>query len=185
LLSLLQIPGVEEFIFAVVSNVLHLIAPFMLIIGTILAFAGRKLVKLLVFLAGGLLGGAMAYWLTLNMLGENMALIIAVVGFVGVGLLCVAFIPIIFGISLGFVAYYIADLLALNMLIGVIAGVAGFVLGIFLYNHVLSIVTGVVGGALILQGLVSLGIPTYISLLVAFLMMVVGTIFQLRQLSKK
>lgn len=181
---MLQIPGIEGFFLAIVSNVLHLIAPFMLIIGTILAFAGRKLVKLLIFLAGGLLGGAMAYWLTLNTLGEDISLVIAVVGFVGVGLLCVAFIPIIFGISLGFVAYYIADLLAVNMLIGVIAGIAAFVLGIFLYNHVLSIVTGVVGGALILQGLVSLEIPTYISLLVAFLMMVAGTIFQVRQLSK-
>ena len=182
--SVPPISGIEEFFFAIIGSVLHLVAPFMLIIGAILAFAGRKLIKLLVFFAGGLLGGAMAYWLTLNTLGENISLVITVITFVGVGLLCVAFIPIIFGISLGFIAYHIVDVLVVNTLIGVIAGIAAFVIGIFLYNHVLSIVTGIVGGALILHGLVSLGIPTYISLLVAFLMMVAGTIFQLRQLSK-
>jgi len=176
--------GVEEFFLAVIGSALHLVAPFMLILGTILAFAGRKLIKLLMFLAGGLLGGAMAYSLASNIFSEDLSLIIGLIGFVGVGLLCVAFIPIIFGISLGFVAYYIADIFVMNVLIGVIAGVVGFVIGIFLYNHVLSVVTGVVGGALILQGLVTLGIPTYISLVVAFLMMVAGTIFQLRQLSK-
>lgn len=156
----------------------------MLILGTILAFVGRKLLKLLVFFAGGVLGGAVMYFLALNILGETWALIMGAVGFVGIGLLCVAFIPIIFGISLGFVAYHLADIFLGNVLISIIVGVAAFVIGIFIYKHVLSIITAVVGGSLILQGLVSLGISTYISIIVALLLTIAGAVFQLRQLAK-
>ncbi|MEM1518076.1 MAG: hypothetical protein QXI52_03280 [Nitrososphaerota archaeon] len=176
--------GIDNFFSLLISNVLHLVAPFMLILGSILAFTGRRLIKLLVFFAGGLLGGAMAYFLALDIFGETWALIISIVGFVGIGLLCVAFIPIVFGISIGFLAYHAAGVFFENVLICIIVGVVAFVIGILLYNHVLSIITAIVGGSLILQGLVSLGIPTYTSIIVTFLLIIAGVVFQFRQLSK-
>lgn len=176
--------GFEELILTFINSALHLVAPFMLILGAILAFIGRKLIKLLIFLAGGLLGGAMAYSFAMSTLGDTWALLISIVGFAGIGLLCVAFIPIIFGISIGFIAYHVADIFVANTLISIVVGIIAFVVGIFLYNHVLSIITAVVGGSLILQGLVSLNIPTYLSVIVAFLLIIAGAIFQLRQLSK-
>ncbi len=175
---------IGELVLTTFNNAFHIVAPFLLIIGSIIAFIGRKLIKILVFFAGGLIGGELAYSLTLKIFGEVLALILGIICFIGIGLLCVAFIPIIFGIALGFVAYHIIDITLGDILFAIIAGVVAFVAGIFLYNHILSLVTPIVGGALILQGLVSLGIPTLLSLIISFMIMIVGAIYQTRQLSK-
>lgn len=150
-------------------------------IGLGLAFLGRKVVKILVFAGAGLAGASIAYTLLQNV-AQPIPLIAAIVGFLVLGFLSLAILKFIFGVMLGIVGYFIVVSLTNNQIMGILAGIVIFVIGLFLFKYYLSIATAFGGGVLVFAGLESVGLPAVVSMLVGAIVGLVGAYVQFKQL---
>lgn len=134
---------------------------FLLIVLSIaLALAGRRLVRALAFITGGLAIGSIGVSLTAAYLpgtGNFGALLGGAVGvFVG-GFIGLAMVYFGIGIGIGYLGYVIASSLVSNHTILLAVGIVLFVAGVFLASKILSVATSILGGILIYNVLSSLG----------------------------
>ena len=149
-------------------------------VGLGLAFIGRKVVKILVFVGAGLAGAKIAYEL-LSGQAQPIPLVAALVGFVVLGFLSLMVLKFIFGIMLGIAGYFVFAALS-NAVLGILAGIVIFVIGLFLFKYYLSLATAFGGGVLVFAGLQGLGLPAPLALILALVAGVAGVYYQFKQL---
>jgi len=152
-----------------------------LFVGLGLAFLGRRIIKILVFLGGGVAGANLAYALLKNQ-SQPIPVIAALVGFLVLGFLSIVLLKVIFGAMVGIAGFFIANALTGNVVMGILVGIVLFALGWFLFKYYLSIASGFAGGVLAFAGLQSIGIPESIGIVISLIIGVVGIYYQIKQL---
>jgi hypothetical protein len=161
-----------------------LAAPLLLIVGIALAFFGRKFVKTLVFLAGGLAGAAVGFAIAALILGGALAIVGAVVGFVVVGIIAYVLARVALGVALGAASFFLIRALIPITTIALVAALIGLILGILLFNKFLSFATAIAGGLMVGYALQAHA-SDLLALAAGVFIIVVGGIAQARQLEKK
>ena len=149
-------------------------------VGLGLAFIGRKVVKILVFVGAGLAGAKIAYELLSNQ-AQPIPLVAALVGFIVLGFLSLMVLKFIFAIMLGIAGYFVFAALS-NVLLGILAAIVIFVIGLFLFKYYLSIATAFGGGVLVFAGLQGMGLAPAIALILAIAAGIAGTYYQFKQI---
>jgi len=162
------------------------IAVAAVLVGLGLAFLGRKIIKVLVFLGAGLSGAKFAFTLLEPRYDPPIPLVGALIAFVILGFLSLAIMKIVFGIMLGILGYVVTYIATSNQLIAVLVGVIVFVIGLVLFKYYLSIATAFAGAVLVFSGLQALlqdlEMVEALSLLIAAVVGVAGAYVQFKQL---
>lgn len=162
------------------------IAVAAVVVGLGLAFLGRKIIKILVFLGAGLAGAKLAFTLLEPRTDPPIPLVGALIAFLILGFLSLAIMKIVFGIMLGILGYVVAYTATSNQVLAILVGVIVFVVGLVLFKYYLSVATAFAGAALVFSGLQSMLQDTEmvqaVSLLIAVVVAIAGTYVQVRQL---
>jgi hypothetical protein len=128
----------------------------LLVISLLLIFAGRKVVKALAFLVVGLIGASVGgslgaqYLSSLGWLGSLLGLLL---GFFAGGLLGLFLVRVGIGLAVGYAAYLLTLDVVSSETAAFVVGVVFFVVGMVLYNKILTLVTAVAGGFLLYDAL--------------------------------
>ena len=170
-LKLLQIPNIPNIIFPLIFIILALL----------LIFAGKTIVKAVIFLVTGLVASAFAVLLA-SMYAMNLALtvIFALVVFIAGGLIGVFLLPVGIGFSLGVIGYSLASTLQGSFLIALIIGVILFIVGVVLADKILIIISAVLGAFILVTAAIELGVPLFVAILGAMILAAVGIVVQSR-----
>src|SRR5579875_2622387 len=139
------------------SEVLLLI--ILLALSLLLMFAGRSIIKAIVFIAAGLVG----------------ALVGAVIGAIILGLIGLGI-----GVISGYFAYELLRILGLPFIVSLFFGFIFFIVGLLLTNRFLELATAIAGGFIFFSVASSLGLPFYISFIAAFVLAALGYFSQIR-----
>ncbi len=123
-----------------------------------LIFIGRKLIKILVFVVGGLAGASVVGIIGAPYLATTALLLAELVGFAVAGLLSLLLLPVGIGLALGFFGYGVAENILTNHLAAIAVGAALFVVGIALTGEILAILSVLLGSLLLYNALVNLGL---------------------------
>jgi hypothetical protein len=156
-------------------------ALLLLIFGIVLALVGRRLVKVLFFLAGGILGASISFTVFSSWFSSIPPMFGAILGFAVVGGLAYLFAPLAFGLILAALGYLVSGYFISLIIIPIVIAVACFIIGILLFNHFLSIATAIGGGMMVWYSLQTLGLPAPISPIMGIILMVLGVYVQLRK----
>lgn len=160
-------------------------APVLLVIGVALALYGRRFVKILVFLAGGVIGASIGFALVGSFVKGTSPYLGAIVGFVALGLIAYVLIRLAFGLIAAGIAFYLTRLFVSSIFIIIIVAIVGFIIGMLLFNAYLSIATAIGGGGMVWYALQVLGLDRTIAMLASTAMMVIGIYYQFKQLQKR
>jgi len=155
----------------------------MVIVALLLIFAGRAVVKIFAFLVVGLIGASIGGMLGaqyLSSLGWVGTLLGALMGFFLGGLIGVALVAFGIGLAVGYGAYLLTLDLIHSSPAAIVVGFVFFVIGLVLYNKILSLVTAVAGGFLLYDALRLYGIDPTLSAVLAVLVTVAGIWIHLR-----
>jgi len=154
----------------------------MIFIGLGLAFLGRKIIKILVFLGAGMAGAGLALKLLEPRFAEPIPLIGMVVAFIVMGFIGLGLMKFAFALMLGIVGYLITMSYTSEMILGILGGAILFVVGWLLFKYYLSIATAFAGAAMVFSSLEVLGVWRAASLLIAIVVGVAGAYVQFKQL---
>jgi len=149
----------------------------MLAVSLVLIFAGRTVVKVLAFLVVGLIGASIGGELAAQYLtgvGSPGTVLGVVLGFVLGGLLGVMLVAVGIGLAIGYAAYMLTADLVSGSTVPLIVGFIFFIVGLALYNKILSFVTAVAGGLLLFDVLELYGLDPTVSVIVAGVLTVLG-----------
>ena len=160
------------------------IALVTILIGLGLAFLGRKVIKILVFLGAGFYGAQLAFSLLEGRFSQPVPFIGALIAFVALGFLSIMILKFIFGIMLGIAGYLIIMALTSNQIMAILAGIIIFIIGLFLFKYYLSIATAFGGAMIVFSGLAGLGLGEMIPLIVAVIVGITGAYAQFKQIHK-
>ena len=156
------------------------------LVGLGLAFLGRKIIKVLVFLGAGLAGAKFAFTLLEPRYDAPIPLVGALIAFLILGFLSLAIMKVVFGIMIGILGYVITYIATSNQLMAILVGVIVFVIGLVLFKYYLSVATAFAGAVLVFSGLQAmlqdLEMVEAVSLLIAVLVGIAGAYVQFRQL---
>ena len=142
----------------------------MLLVSIVLIFAGREVVKVIAFLIVGLIGASIGGELAAQYLagaGSLGTLLGVLLGFVLGGFVGMMLVAVGIGLAIGYAAYVLTAGLVSGTTVPLIVGVVFFILGLALYNQVLSFVTALAGGLLLFDVLQIYGLDPVVSVVVA------------------
>jgi hypothetical protein len=155
----------------------------MLVVSLLLIFAGRKVIKALAFLivgfAGASIGGILGaeYLTSLGIFGRILGVLI---GFLVGGLIGIALVALGIGVVVGYGAYLLTMDIVSNTTAALVVGIVFFIVGLALYNKILSLVTAVTGGILFYDALALYGLNPIASAILAALVTLAGILVQER-----
>jgi hypothetical protein len=149
----------------------------MLVVSLLLIFAGRKIIKALAFLVVGLIGASIcgmfaAHYLT--SLGSFGTILGVLIGFVAGGLIGLLLVRVGIGLAVGYAAYLVTVDFVSSTVAAFVVGFGFLVVGWFLYNKILSLVTVVAGGFLLYDALRLYGLDPTVSTVLAALVTMAG-----------
>ncbi len=159
----------------------------LLIVSLLLIFYGRKIVKVLAFLIVGLIGASIGgmlgaqYLTSIGVLGRFLGILI---GFVAGGLIGLLLVSVGIGLIVGYAAYLLTIDLVSNSTAAFVVGFVFFIIGVVVYNKILTVVTAVAGGFLLYDALAFYINPT-IAALLAIIVTLVGVWHGLRSERRK
>jgi len=149
------------FDFAVLASLLHSLtsalpspltflgAVVYLLLSLLLIFAGRRVIKFLVFLIAGLAVGAagalLGTFLPLSVIAIPVGFVL---GFIVGGLLGLLLLRFGIGVAVGLFAYYASLSLTHSEPISIIVGLVLFAIGLVLARSILGVATAIIGGVL-------------------------------------
>jgi len=153
----------------------------LIVLGLALTFLGKKLVKAIAFIVGGLIGALLALMISPLFLSPPFTYLAALIGFVVLGLISYFLLPLGGGVIAGLatflllrgvVGFLMAALIALIVLIIVV----------ILFNKILAVGTAFAGSLVTLAGLGQLGLifPSIIQLIILILLTALGSIVQFK-----
>jgi len=154
----------------------------LVVLGLLLVFVGRKLVKVLTFLAGGIIGALLAYTYSLPHFGVPVAYAIAAAGFIVLGIIAYLLLYVAAGIAAGILVYLFTNPIFDGVLIPIILAIIAFAVVIILFNKILSVGTAVLGAIIVAAGINRLT-PLNLFLTVAIIVVLaaLGSYVQLKQ----
>ncbi len=141
------------------------LAAILLGVSLSLIFFGRKVIRAMIFLLGGLAGAYIAATIGAQYLGTTGILLAGLAGFVIGGLFGLLLLPLGIGLALGVFGYALLETLVSNMLVAIAAGATLFVLGIVLSGEILEVTSVLLGSLMFFNIVTYLGL----SLPIAFL----------------
>jgi hypothetical protein len=122
----------------------------LLIAGLVVAFFGKTLFKVVIFLMGAIAGGALAGMLAAYLFPDSTVCILAGVAIAAIigGFLALTIVKGILAIAVGGIFAWIAAAVTPDMIVVLVAFLVGFVLALILMDRLLGLITGVAGGAM-------------------------------------
>lgn len=176
-------PGFEE---NTSPEVLLLIGVAVLVLGFVLAFAGRLAWRPVMGFIGAVLGGLFGFVFGTAVGGVFVGLLVSMLGAVIGGMMFAFLMEIGLGVVAGFLTYIVASALTGSFIVSaVLAGVV-FVLTIVFVEEAIGIVTAVVGGLLVGIGLIWVDLSDMlVVVLVMFGTMAFGAAFQLNAIREQ
>lgn len=145
-----------------------------------LLFAGRQVIRALVFLLAGSAGAVLGSALATAMLGQAYAFLGLIAGLLSVGLLSLALLPLGVGLALGYYGYLAVGEIAPGGLAPMVAGLILFVVGAYLAGKILSVASVLLGGLLLFNTLGLVGATASQSIALSGLLAVLGLLVQFR-----
>ncbi|MEM0452659.1 MAG: hypothetical protein QW048_07070 [Nitrososphaerota archaeon] len=155
----------------------------LILLGLLLTFLGRKFIKIIVFILGGLLGAFLTYQFILPRLslGEPMNIILPIIAFVGFGLLSLLLMGIVVGFIAGYSVYTFSLSYFENWIYSLILAVIVFIIIAAFFNKILSIVTAVTGGLVTATGIqMIIPLNSFLYLVIVVVLSVLGAYYQLK-----
>jgi len=149
------------------------------LLGLILVFMGRGVIKFTAFLIGGIIGGLAASTMMAPYFGDA-TILAGVIGFILVGALTQLLLPVGAGLVAAALTYLFLKPL-LNTIFALIIAVIIFFAVLMLFNKTVAVGTAFLGSLIFLAGIKQfIPIDIYLSLLIVAVLTVVGCIVQLR-----
>ncbi len=146
----------------------------LLAVSLVLIFAGKSVVKVLAFVAVGLVGASVGGTIGFQYLGAGGDFVGIVLGFVLGGLLGVMLVALGVGLLIGYAAYLLTLGFIPIFTAAFIVGVVFFAVGALMSSEILAVVTALAGGALLFDVLRGYSLGLAISGLIAVLVTVAG-----------
>jgi len=122
-------------------------------LGLVLVFLGRKLVKMLFFLVGGVMGALLTLRLAPLPPGTMYPYIAAAVGFIAAGLIFYFLLPFAAGLLAGLAAFLILRPIVADLWMVIMLSLAAAILVATLFNKLLTVGTAFLGALIFLAGL--------------------------------
>jgi hypothetical protein len=160
-----------------------LLAIVFLILGLILVFYGRRLVKIITFIVGGIVGAILIYeyiipWLKIS---EPFNYIIALLGFIISGVLAIALIHLLGAVIAGYLAYRFVNPYFQDWAPPLIIAVIAFAVVLILFNKLLSVGTAVLGAILVSYSInIFIPLEMTIFLIIIIVLAIAGAYYQLK-----
>lgn len=155
-----------------------------LVLGLLLVFYGRKIVKMVTFIVGGIVGAYIFYQLIVPRLeiGEPYIYIIPLIGFIISGILTILLMYFLGGLIGGYFTYSFLRPYFQDWTIPLIISIIVFVIVFILFNKVLSIGTAILGAMLVSHS-INIFIPQnpILSIIIIIFLSAVGAYYQLKQ----
>jgi len=162
------------------NDVLLLISICILVVGLVLAFAGRIAWKHIMSFVGAILGGLFGFAFGTAVGGWVVGFIAGMLGAMVGSAVFIFLSHIGLGVVAGLLTYLVGEAVIGDQLVAIIMGVAAFALTIAFIQQAIGVVTAVVGGLLVGLALVWMEIGTMFLAVIAMLgVMVFGAAFQL------
>jgi hypothetical protein len=145
-----------------------------LVVALALIFAGRFLIRIIAFLAVGVVLGSAAAAFGATILGIFGFVFGGIIGFLVGGVLSLFLLPLAIGFATGLVVYDLSQTFVHLYPISLVLGVIFFIVGLFLSLKLLALASVVFGSLLLFRVLVFFHfVPTF-AFLIAILMGVIG-----------
>ena len=154
-----------------------------LIVSLLLIFAGRKVIKVLAFLVVGLIGATIGgvlgakYLASLGLFGRLMGILM---GFFVGGLMGIVLVALGIGVVVGYGAYLLTLDIISSTTAAIVVGIIFFIIGLVLYNKILSLVTAVAGGILLYDAVRLYSLNPTVSIVLAAVVTLAGISVQYR-----
>jgi len=149
------------------------------LLGLILVFAGRGVIKFIAFLIGGIIGGLAASIIIAPYLG-GATILAGIIGFILVGALTQLLLPVGAGLIAAALTYLFLKPL-LNVIFALILAVIMFFAVLMLFNKILAVGTAFLGSLIFLMGIRQfISLDIYLSLLIIAVLTAIGCIVQLK-----
>lgn len=153
----------------------------LIILGLALTFFGRKLVKAIFFVVGGLIGALLTMYFALRLIGEPFIYLVAIVAFIVAGFLFYKLLPIGAGLIAGLMTFFLLEPFIENLIITLILALIAFAIVVVLFNKLLTIGTALLGSITFVAGLSRLTpLSSFIQLLLIILFTVLGCVVQFK-----
>ncbi len=153
----------------------------MIVLGLALTFLGKKLVKAIAFIVGGLIGALLALMLAPLFVSPPLTYLAALIGFIVLGLIFYLLLPFGGGVIAGLAAFFLLKGLVGFLMAALIALIVLIVV-IILFDKILAVGSAFAGSIVVLAGLSQLGLAFLpaIQLIILLLLTVLGSIVQLK-----
>ncbi len=160
-----------------------ILAIIFLIMGLVLVFYGRKLVKIITFIVGGIVGAILIYeyvipWLNIS---APFNYILALLGFIISGVLAIAIVHLLGAVIAGYLAYRLINPYFQDWILPLLIAIIAFAIVLVLFNKLLSIGTAVLGAILVSYSInIFIPLGMVISLIIVVVLAVAGAYYQLK-----
>ena len=153
----------------------------LIVLGLAVAFLGKKLVKTVFFLIGGVVGALLTLMIAPMFLAPPYTYLLAVVGFVIVGLIFYLLLPFGAGLLAG-VATFLLLRGFVDLVLAVILALIALIVVVILFNKILSVATAFLGSLIFVVGLGQVGVapPEFLQLILIALITILGSIVQFK-----
>ncbi len=150
-------------------------------LGLAVTFLGRKLVKTLFFIIGGLIGALLTLRFASLLVGEPFIYLIALAAFIVAGFLFYKLLPVGAGLIAGFVTFFMLKPVLGDLILAFIFALIALVVVVILFNKLLTIGTAFFGSLVFVAGLSQLApLSSFVQLALVAIFTVLGCIVQFK-----
>ena len=146
----------------------------LLLASLLLIFLGRRVIRAAAFILGGLGGVYFGGLLGVSFLGSLGAILGEVAGFLLGGFLGMSFLSLAMGLALAYVGYAVTQAVLNSTLASIVVGIGLFIIGQLLAGRILTLVSVVLGGFLLLNVLTLMGFQLEVALVATFILSSLG-----------
>ena len=153
----------------------------LIVLGLALTFLGKKLVKAIAFIVGGLIGALLALMIAPLFLSPPFTYLAALIGFVVLGLISYFLLPFGGGVIAGLATFLLLKGVV-GLLMAALIALIVLIIVVILFNKILTVGTAFAGSLVTLAGLSQLGLtfPSIIQLIILILLTALGSIVQFK-----
>jgi hypothetical protein len=157
------------------------LVPFLqLVLGVLLILFGRQLVKFGAFVAAGSVGAYLVWRFLGSELSGLLAMAVLLLGFAAFGLLGLVLLRVGVGVTAGVLAYLIVSSLGLQWFYALVISLLAFSLALLWHAQTLALLTAMIGGLLVHNGLSWLPIDQGLVVMIVAGLVALGLWFQIR-----
>lgn len=167
------------------KEILFIAALIFVLVGLLLAFAGRKVWKHVMSLIGAVIGGLLGFVVGTAVGGTLIGLITGILGSMVGSAVFIFLARLGIGIVAGLLGFIVADAVTGSAVFALVIAVLAFALTFSYIEVAIGIVTSVVGGLLVGIGLLWFDASMLVVVLVLLAVMVFGAAFQMTALKEE